>query len=189
MISDFFAKICCKHLTKRLNFATILVACGWAHFFVRLFCGRFPSQYYVALAFSLGHLHKVNSRRESRALLVLLGTFPQKLRKKISFAILCRACVFPRYFAQSARAPHRRKLSASRASFSRRTFTRVNSRRESRALLVLLGTFPQKPRKKISFAIPCRAYYIYRYGASAGQTMFLISVFYGLRIFRNLTRR
>ena len=140
---------------------------------------RFPSVIYAL----------VNSRRESRALLVLLGTFPQKLRKKISFAILCRACVFPRYFAQSARAPHRRKLSASRASFSRRTFTRVNSRRESRALLVLLGTFPQKLRKKISFAIPCRAYYIYRYGASAGQTMFLISVFYGLRIFRNLTRR
>ena len=101
MISDFFAKICCKHLTKRLNFATILVACGWAHFFVRLFCGRFPSQYYVALAFSLGYLRKVNSRRESRALLVLLGTFPQKLRKKISFAILCRACVFPRLFTQS----------------------------------------------------------------------------------------
>ena len=179
MISDFFAKICCKHLTKRLNFATILVACGWAHFFVRLFCGRFPSQYYVALAFSLGYLRKVNSRRESRALLVLLGTFPQKLRKKISFAILCRACVFPRLFTQSKlpsgkpRAPRLARNFSAKAKeedFLRNTMSRlrfpsviyalVNSRRESRALLVLLGTFPQKPRKKISFAISCRAYYI-----------------------------
>ena len=59
MISDFFAKICCKHLTKRLNFATILVACGRGSFF----CAPFL--------------------------------------RKISFAILCRACVFPRSFTQS----------------------------------------------------------------------------------------
>ena len=166
MISDFFAKICCKHLTKRLNFATILVACGRGSFF----CAPFL--------------------------------------RKISFAILCRACVFPRLFTQSKlpsgkpRAPRlARNFSAkakeedslrntmSRLRFPSVIYALVNSRRESRALLVLLGTFPQKPRKKISFAIPCRAYYIYRYGASAGQTMFLISVFYGLRIFRNLTRR
>ena len=199
---EFFGEICIKHLTKPLDFATISVACGYGRVFL---CSFFAEDFLRNVLSNCGKPRSFTQSKLPRlflVLLALLGTFPQKPRRRFPSQMRCRTaaslgrlrkvnslgfssfsspcselfrksqgedllrnvlsnCGKPRYFAQSARAPHRRKLSASRASFSRRTFTQSK----------LPSGKPHpgaRPQDKLWFSSP---------------------YLYGLRIFRNLTRR